>query len=225
MVYEESSEGYRENYRIEGTQVYRHWVEGGESCFRCSHYITPEPGDVAIECCVMYENVYCTLECALAQRAEVLTDLDPDVCRVCEDSESVYAGVCLECVNEERAARWLPLAAQCVICNEVFFPVNGEGCCSEPCTVEARRELSHRRRARELAAFVEDVNRHEVFERDGYVCQLCDLPIDMNLEFPHRLFPTIDHIIPLAAGGMHEPGNVQAAHFACNSAKGAKLPV
>jgi 5-methylcytosine-specific restriction endonuclease McrA len=36
--------------------------------------------------------------------------------------------------------------------------------------------------------------------------------------------PTIDHILPLARGGTHEPSNVQAAHFGCNAAKGARVP-
>jgi 5-methylcytosine-specific restriction endonuclease McrA len=70
---------------------------------------------------------------------------------------------------------------------------------------------------------VEDVNRHEIFKRDDYTCQLCSLPIVMSLIFPHRMSSTIDHIVPLAVGGTHEPANVQAAHFACNAAKGARI--
>lgn len=56
----------------------------------------------------------------------------------------------------------------------------------------------------------------ETYERDQGVCQLCFLPVsfdDMD----------IDHIIPLAAGGTHEPGNVQVAHGPCNRKKGARL--
>jgi len=36
---------------------------------------------------------------------------------------------------------------------------------------------------------------------------------------PHPLAPTIDHVVPLAAGGLHEPANVQLAHFLCNARK------
>lgn len=36
---------------------------------------------------------------------------------------------------------------------------------------------------------------------------------------PHPFAPTIDHVIPLDAGGMHEPSNVQTAHYRCNSIK------
>ncbi|MEO3856223.1 HNH endonuclease signature motif containing protein [Acrocarpospora sp. B8E8] len=34
-----------------------------------------------------------------------------------------------------------------------------------------------------------------------------------------RFAPTLDHVIPLAKGGLHEPGNLQLAHFICNSTK------
>jgi 5-methylcytosine-specific restriction endonuclease McrA len=33
----------------------------------------------------------------------------------------------------------------------------------------------------------------------------------------------MDHIVPFAAGGTHEPANVQLAHRVCNSRKGARL--
>jgi 5-methylcytosine-specific restriction endonuclease McrA len=42
----------------------------------------------------------------------------------------------------------------------------------------------------------------------------------MDSKVPDRLAPTIDHIVPLARGGTHEPSNVQSAHFICNALKG-----
>jgi hypothetical protein len=30
----------------------------------------------------------------------------------------------------------------------------------------------------------------------------------------------MDHVIPLAKGGTHEPANVRCAHFLCNALKG-----
>jgi 5-methylcytosine-specific restriction endonuclease McrA len=34
--------------------------------------------------------------------------------------------------------------------------------------------------------------------------------------------PTLDHVVPLVAGGLHDPANVRLAHLTCNSRKGAK---
>lgn len=78
---------------------------------------------------------------------------------------------------------------------------------------------AHRYRARKLAAFVEDVGRIEVLERDGWVCHICGESIGKELEFPHRLYGTLDHVVPLSKGGLHCLDNVKAAHWICNSLK------
>ena len=68
-------------------------------------------------------------------------------------------------------------------------------------------------------AYVEDVWRSKVFERDRYRCQLCGKAVKRDAEVPHPKAPVLDHIIPLAEGGTHEYRNVQTAHFMCNSIK------
>ena len=52
-------------------------------------------------------------------------------------------------------------------------------------------------------------------------CGTCHKPAKMAAEVPHPKAPTLDHIIPLAAGGTHEYANVKLAHFICNSIKSA----
>lgn len=89
--------------------------------------------------------------------------------------------------------------------------------CSDRC---AARLANARRRAAERSAFVENVSRKKIYERDGWRCQLCRKPVDRAKVVPHPLAATLDHIIPLAKGGTHEPANVQCAHFLCNSLKG-----
>lgn len=51
-----------------------------------------------------------------------------------------------------------------------------------------------------------------VIKRDGGVCYLCGRPGA----------DTADHVTPKARGGADEPGNLRAAHRACNSAKGGR---
>lgn len=77
----------------------------------------------------------------------------------------------------------------------------------------------HRRRARLQNAFVEDVNRLEVFLADGYKCHLCGSVTDKTKAYPHPKSPTIDHIIPIAKGGLHEQSNCRTACAQCNWAK------
>lgn len=67
------------------------------------------------------------------------------------------------------------------------------------------------------------INRREVFERDGWICGLCLLPIDPALQWPDRFSASVDHIQPLILGGAHTLANVQAAHLTCNTTKGARV--
>lgn len=68
----------------------------------------------------------------------------------------------------------------------------------------------------------ERVDRDAVFERDGWVCQLCHTPVDRDLVYPDPMSKSLDHKIPLAVGGGHVENNVQLAHLRCNLAKGAQ---
>lgn len=85
-----------------------------------------------------------------------------------------------------------------------------------------RRRDRDRRAARKRDAYVADVNRRYIYERDHWTCQICGKALRRKAKVPHPLAPTIDHIIPLGARpirGTHEPANCQAAHFICNAKK------
>jgi len=79
------------------------------------------------------------------------------------------------------------------------------------------------RRMRVQAATVEDFAPRDVYERDGWVCQLCRLPIDPSIAWPDSMSPSVDHRVPLAKGGEHSMANAQAAHLGCNSRKCDRL--
>ena len=85
-------------------------------------------------------------------------------------------------------------------------------------------EAARKKRARKLAAFVAQVDAARVLARDSGTCQLCTRPIDPSLAWPHPMSFSLDHVIPLSRGGTHEPANVQASHFRCNSVKGNRTP-
>lgn len=57
--------------------------------------------------------------------------------------------------------------------------------------------------------------RSSIFRRDDFTCSYCG-------ERGGRL--ECDHIIPVSAGGSHEPTNLTTACFGCNRAKGARSP-
>lgn len=78
-------------------------------------------------------------------------------------------------------------------------------------------------RARRLGVDAQKVDRLEIFERDGWVCQMCFEPVDKTLKFPHPMSATWDHIMPVSKGGAHSPENLRLAHWHENKAKGAKV--
>jgi len=45
----------------------------------------------------------------------------------------------------------------------------------------------------------------------------------MEAPFPEPMSATVDHIVPVSLGGAHTEDNMQAAHFFCNTAKGARI--
>lgn len=109
----------------------------------------------------------------------------------------------------------------CLVCQTVWQRQATAGkvplFCSRRCGFKVRDD---RRKARQRNAFVAPVSRLDVFARDGWRCQLCRKRVKRLASPPDPLAPTIDHIIPLAKGGTHEPVNVQLACFMCNSKKG-----
>ena len=96
-------------------------------------------------------------------------------------------------------------------------------CCSRECSIclkqQTTAEAHQRRRAWKMNVMVEQVDRLKIFRRDGWACQICGKKVNPDLRYPHLKCATIDHVLPLANGGTHEPRNVQLAHLICNSRK------
>ena len=107
-------------------------------------------------------------------------------------------------------------AGACERCGRAFLGKWADRYCSSNCATAAGKR---RHRARKRGAFVATVSRRRIFERDRWICQICHRPVARTKVVPHPRSPVLDHIVPLAKGGTHEPANVQCAHFLCNSLK------
>ena len=57
--------------------------------------------------------------------------------------------------------------------------------------------------------------REQILERDSYACRV-------GLPGCTVLATCVDHVVPLSAGGIDHPSNLQAACSGCNGSKGAK---
>jgi 5-methylcytosine-specific restriction endonuclease McrA len=61
-----------------------------------------------------------------------------------------------------------------------------------------------------------------LMDRDQGVCGICRKAVTETTG-PWR--PSIDHIVPLAHGGLHVEENLQLAHYRCNLSKGARVEI
>lgn len=83
-----------------------------------------------------------------------------------------------------------------------------------------RHRCKHYTRAKELGLPAEEgITLEKLIARDGTTCAICGLQTFYGGDCRSELYPSIDHIIPLAKGGGHTWSNVQVAHRLCNSNK------
>lgn len=74
-------------------------------------------------------------------------------------------------------------------------------------------------RARNLGATtIHQFDREQVFERDDWTCQICQIRCSSPNPY-ERTSATVDHIIPLSAGGQHTMANAQTSCLSCNCRK------
>lgn len=112
----------------------------------------------------------------------------------------------------------------CRYCDEPFAVTNGKQVyCSKVCRTRYNHRFGSasnlRRQAIKRGAVLEGrFSLLDVARRDGWVCALCLMLIDPNVR-DRYLQATVDHIMPISAGGAHSFSNVQLAHWTCNSAK------
>jgi hypothetical protein len=86
----------------------------------------------------------------------------------------------------------------------------------------AGREAGHRRRVIETAAVSDRIDVAAIYERDRWRCGICRKRVKRALLWPHRMSPSLDHVVPLAEGGLHIRANVRLAHLTCNLSRGAR---
>jgi hypothetical protein len=113
---------------------------------------------------------------------------------------------------------WYPY---CRGCGALFVArLEDQEFCSRDC---GRMPKDFSKRLRQMATRASPtLRRQDVFERDNWICHICDKEIDPRAE--NRVDrPSLDHVIPIAAGGTHTLENVRASHLRCNIQKSDSL--
>lgn len=123
--------------------------------------------------------------------------------------------------------------SECKYCGNYYIKYNGRGYCSNMC----RKKDKHRRYGNKEKRLKKNgkpdysITLDKLYKRDKGICKLCgnktnynDYIIDSKGNFiVGYSYPSIDHIIPIAKGGVHQWYNVQLACFRCNALKRDKI--
>lgn len=163
---------------------------------------------------------FCSYECRDAWRWEPVRQRKLPVLH---PNPTLIAKIRVEPIEPVRDTRPRFTAGTCVWCALAFVTdrlsfENGTAThCSARC---AKAHSRYRRRTRKRGAYVANVIRNHVFDRDGWRCQICWRKVNPKASVPNPRAATLDHIVPLSMGGTHEPINCQTACFSCNSLKG-----
>jgi 5-methylcytosine-specific restriction endonuclease McrA len=103
------------------------------------------------------------------------------------------------------------LAKVCAECGQSFMGRGAQTCCSYPC--RHRLEKRHRRHRLRANGRSERFSLREIAERDAWLCHICGQLVASSEA-------SMDHLVPVVAGGMHLRSNVRLAHRSCNSHRG-----
>ena len=133
------------------------------------------------------------------------------------------------CANENRST--FPLVL-CKCCGKQFRAQHSHAnkFCSRECfykqtgvkhwdKVVKLNDITHIKKAKRLNLKYEKIDMLDIFERDKWICKICNEPVDKYLPYPNPMSASLDHIIPMSKGGHHTIDNVQLAHLECNKKK------
>lgn len=126
--------------------------------------------------------------------------------------------------------------SRCVVCGKPIRWHMGRQpkYCSEYCRERSDVSKANKRKAKAVRHYrlravacgaIKYVDPFEIFERDGWLCQLCGCSTPKSLRGTYEPnAPELDHIIPVSKGGAHTEKNLQCLCRACNIAKSDAHP-
>ena len=108
---------------------------------------------------------------------------------------------------------------KCIVCGSEFIAKNyNQICCSDRCR-KTRDNYIHDKRIYRNGKPDLSITLTKLYLRDKGTCQICGRQIDFDCDSNSDYYPSVDHIQPLAKGGLHSWDNVQLACRICNTLK------
>ena len=123
---------------------------------------------------------------------------------------------------------------ECEICGKTFITYNSRvKTCSAECGKKRSNRISSRAKDKRLTDrnnIDKDITLESLFKRDAGVCYICggkcnweDYTMRGDVFIAGDWYPSVEHVIPIARGGLNAWSNVRLAHRRCNYLKSDKL--
>lgn len=142
-----------------------------------------------------------------------------------------FASKCIDCggeffTGESPSEERCLFCATCLFCDRDLEEWELGRFCSAACCLDyeaaivALADGSARRLARAVVAReYRGDSRIALHERDGWRCYLCGDAVDQRARHPEPLSAVLDHVVPVAKGGLSTEENLRTAHSVCNARK------
>ena len=122
----------------------------------------------------------------------------------------------------------------CKGCGSLFYSERlGVQYCTIDCQKRTLNAIGKDKRLKKMMGIVVDrsITVEKLYEKSNGVCAICGGQCDWSDHVLRddgtfivgAMYPSIDHVMPISKGGLHEWGNVQLAHLSCNSKKSNKI--
>ena len=161
-------------------------------------------------------------------------------CTICNSELTNERTICKSC-KEEKKKKELEIKYSkkyiCQYCGEIYhMSDNWKG--KKYCSIECRnkkenksKEIKRRTRLITNGEYDDTITLKKLYKKYNGVCQICGKKCDYEdyvitekgVHIAGNMYPSIDHMIPLAKGGTHTDNNVQLAHRICNSIKSSNI--
>ena len=108
---------------------------------------------------------------------------------------------------------------ECTVCGKPYETFNPK---QKTCSTACSKKLSYARKQNRIPKdqiIDKDITLEALYRWNSGICYLCGKQCDWsdkdgNIVGPN--YPSIDHLVPVARGGLHAWNNVRLAHFKCN---------
>lgn len=190
-----------------------------------------------------YCSEHCRRQFAEEARAKRYREANPDLVRNCESCNKQFktrikaqrycsldcrtTGVRLNGFAVRAATKKTSFEYDCDLCGQRIIrstPLGGVKRYHADCSQIAQQARYRKKTvSRQSTTKPSGVYVEQLIERDGYLCYLCQEPIDMKVPRTSKRGATVDHVIPLSRGGSDEIDNLKLAHWICNNKKSNKL--